>query len=504
MNKLNFCKSFIYLGKGLISFDRRPYLPAIYRSTADNLVLRCSRQTEKSTFLGNTILFEACMNPGIQMLFVSPRFDQAKSFIHVRVIRPLAQSPLVRRRLLGRSGRNPKITHLQFVNGSSLFVRAAYHSGDACRGLSADLLLVDEFQDVAEGDLPVLQETLSHAQRGRTILTGTPKSIDNHLEAVFRRSTANQWVLDCPGCGQGVILDERSLGPHGVACPGCGAALDPQTGRWQARNPQATGGDGFWICHPMVPWLNYDKILERQQTYDLMRFKNEVLGLSTTAGDAVVTLAELEACCRDYPLAQSLEEVPPDARRRLVAGIDWGGGGTSRTVLTLGYMRSDYVFQVLRWERFAATDDPQWVVQTVAEICNRFQVKLVAADSGNGHVVNRMLVDKLAIRGLCAIVYSASDHEPRRDGVLIKWTVNRTASIGVLFSRIKMQKILFPRKEVCGSLLDEFACETAEYDSTMRTIQYVHPESQQDDALHATNYALLLATWVHAKSNWAF
>jgi len=44
-----------------------------------------------------------------------------------------------------------------------VFVRAAYHSADAARGISADLLLVDEFQDIAAGDLPVLQETLSHS-----------------------------------------------------------------------------------------------------------------------------------------------------------------------------------------------------------------------------------------------------------------------------------------------------------------------------------------------------
>jgi hypothetical protein len=98
------------------------------------------------------------------------------------------------------------------------------------------------------------------------------------------------------------------------------------------------------------------------------------------------------------------------------------------------------------------------------------------------------------MNGMHAILYSATDHEPHCDGVLIKWTVNRSATIGVLFSRVKKQRIIFPRLEDCGSFLDEFACETAEYDNITRTIRYTHPASQQDDALHATNYALLLAT----------
>ncbi|MCP6756807.1 hypothetical protein NL533_34795, partial [Klebsiella pneumoniae] len=51
----------------------------------------------------------------------------------------------------------------------------------------------------------------------------------------------------------------------------------------------------------MVPWHRgrYDQILERQQTYDPVRVRNEVLGLPTTLGDHVVTRGELEQCCGD-------------------------------------------------------------------------------------------------------------------------------------------------------------------------------------------------------------
>jgi hypothetical protein len=46
----------------------------------------------------------------------------------------------------------------------------------------------------------------------------------------------------------------------------------------------------------MTPWSSYEDLLVKHQTYDICRFKNEVLGLSTTTGDHVVTRAELEAC----------------------------------------------------------------------------------------------------------------------------------------------------------------------------------------------------------------
>jgi hypothetical protein len=253
--------------------------------------------------------------------------EQARVFLQTRLLTSLEQSPLVRRTLFGAGKKKTALGNMQFENGSVLYTRAAYHSADSARGISADLLLIDEFQDVAAGDLPVLQETLSHADFRRTILTGTPKLISNHLEAVFSLSTAMEWHTPCPNCDRSVIFDERCLGLHGSQCPECENSLNPQVGEWIARNPSATWGEGYWINHLMVPWLNYDEILDRHRTYDLARFKNEVLGLSSIIGEHVVTRAELEACCSDTPMAKSIAEIPSTLipRYKVIAGIDWGG-----------------------------------------------------------------------------------------------------------------------------------------------------------------------------------
>ena len=500
MDKLEFCERFVFLDRRPISFCGRRYLPEIYAVSDRNLVLRCSRQVEKSTFLANTILYEACTKPGIQILLVAPRLEQALVFVRSRLFPALQQSPLIRRELLGRSAQRPPLMNMKFANGSALFVRAAYHSADACRGISAQLLLVDEFQDIAAGDLPILEEVMSHAEHGRTIVTGTPKSIDNHLEGRFSLATANEWTVNCPQCGKGVLLDERSLGPRGLICPQCIAPLDANQGRWVPRNPEATWGESFAINYLMVPWGNYDKVLMKQQSYDICKFNNEVLGVPTTLGEHVVTLAELEACCTELPMADTLEQVPPEGRARLIAGIDWGGGGTSRTVVVIGFMRGDYVFQVCRMERFAATEEPELVLKAIANRCAQFQVRFMAADGGgNGSVFNRLLFDRYRAQlGLFAILYGSSRQEPQPDGVLFKWTIDRTASIGALFSRVKKQTILFPRVSDSASYLAEFACEVAEYDDVNRSVRYSHPDTMQDDCLHATNYALSLAVYAHS------
>ena len=240
--KLRFCESFVCLDGRPISFLGRPYLPPVFAHSLGNLVLRCSRQVEKSTFLLLTILYLAVVYPGIKILFVCPREQQASVFIKTRLMPVLNNSPVLRRVLIGNSRRPLPVRDLRFANGSQLFVRAAYRSADAARGLSADVLMIDEFQDIAPGSLSVLQETLSHSERPRTILTGTPKNIDNHLEAIFAQSTANEWTTTCSNCGKGVIPDERMLGPTGPTCPSCQTAIDISLGSWVPRNPGADVG----------------------------------------------------------------------------------------------------------------------------------------------------------------------------------------------------------------------------------------------------------------------
>ena len=512
MNPLQFAETHFHLKGQPITFEGRPYLPEIYQSLNvfggdgghRRMVLRASRQVEKTQFVANTIVYLAIRFPNTRTVCVFPRQDQAGVFSNSRLWPLIDQSPVVRRALIGQRGKKPNVMDLRFRNGTEVNLRAAYHSADPVRGLDADFLFVDEFQDIAAGNLPVLEECLSHSKHRVVVLTGTPKLSDNHLEAVFRESTACEWHVPCPECHRGVLLDERVLGPRGLICPECRAPLDPRSGDWVSRNPHATWGAGYWVNHPMVPWVDHDEILERQRTYNVVMFKNEVLGLPASLGDHVVTREELEACCTNRPMARTFRDFPEGARQQILAGIDWGGGGTSRTVVTIGTMGTDFQFGVHHFARFDAHEDPNVVLDAVAKLCKRFRVTLVAADGGgNGSVYNRLLWEKLEApaRGrFFAIWYSTVGQQPEQDGVLWKWTVDRSRTIGTLFGRVKKGTLAFPRAADCGTFLDEFACETAEYDDVQRAVKYTHPPNQQDDALHATNYALLLGTLAYHAS----
>jgi hypothetical protein len=502
MDRFSWCESFVHLRGAPISFEGRPYLRAIYNSNARRIVLRCSRQVEKTTFIGNVVTHAAATLPGVRIIVVFPRADQSSVFAKSRLRPVVTDSPVLRRVLLGKRAREPQVNHMRFVNGSEVYIRSAFHSADAVRGIDGDFLLIDEFQDISSGDLPVLEEALSHSAHRRVFLTGTPKSIDNHLEDVFGRSTANEWRVPCP-CGNRCLLDEKCLGLKGPICPTCSELIDPSRGIWTPRNPKSTWGDGFTINHLSTPWLDYQQLLERQRSYNPALFRNECLGLPTYLGDHIVAREEVENCCQERPMAKSVQDVRAAGHYPLVGGIDWGGGVVSRTVLTIGYMEENDHFNVVFMERYHAQEEPDEVLKRVVRRLKEFKVRIAAADgAGVGSVYNGLLLNMAPeLAGLYAMFYSAADQKPQQcKGRLWNWTIGRTPSIGMVFTRIKKQRIRFPRVEDCGSLLDEIWCETAEYDNHKRSIRYTHPETQQDDALHALNYASTLARMILDRS----
>lgn len=165
-------------------------------------------------------------------------------------------------------------------------------------------------------------------------------------------------------------------------------------------------------------------------------------------------------------------------------------------MIVIGFLRSDYVFQVCYPEQFAPAEDPSHTLTEVAGRCRRYPGPL---DWGRRRRT-RSRVQPTSSRSAGAypglgILYSESNKEPRRDGALLKWTVNRSAVIGCVRSRQEADTCP-PAIGRGRAILDQSSCEIAEYDDHKRSIKYTHPETQQDDALHATVYAILTAIYV--------
>jgi hypothetical protein len=136
MTRFEFCTNYIYLKGRPIDFSGRPYLRQIYYCSARRIVLRAGRQVEKSTLLANFIIHQAVTRPGVEILFAAPRDQQSHVFTKMRLMSAVRNSPVIARVLLGRRPSKLRIKEVEFVNGSTLYVRSAFHKADASRGLT--------------------------------------------------------------------------------------------------------------------------------------------------------------------------------------------------------------------------------------------------------------------------------------------------------------------------------------------------------------------------------
>jgi len=132
------------IGLEKFSFDKRPYLPAVYDTKARKTLLMCGRQTEKTTSLGNQILTYSCMRNHFKSLYVSPTETQTTTFSRDRIAAPIKLS----KRLKLFKGSNPtfadNVMFKEFITHANITLRYAYLHADRVRGVFADLLCFAE------------------------------------------------------------------------------------------------------------------------------------------------------------------------------------------------------------------------------------------------------------------------------------------------------------------------------------------------------------------------
>jgi len=335
------------------SFEGRPYLPRIYDSPAKRKLLMAGRQVEKSTTLGNLCLGSMCITPAFRALYVAPTAEQSRNFSKDRIQEPIDVSPTL------QAYTNSKLTNAmaekKFVNHSVIRLRYAYLTADRVRGIMADLVLVDELQDILTDNLPVIEECASHSAFKEFVYSGTPKSVDNTIEHYWSNySTQNEWVVPCfhhgtpknPSSWHWNILGENNIGKDGLICDVCGRPIDPYCpeARWAQLNPQTEENrhrviyEGYRLPQIMVPWIlnnEWDDIHRKQQRYGRAQFYNEVLGRSYDSGQRPISKVQLQACCREEIHLGDLEHYFQFAQNTPIwAGLDWGCHDEETRILT--------------------------------------------------------------------------------------------------------------------------------------------------------------------------
>ncbi len=498
------------------SFEHRRYLRQIYDTPSQRTLLKCGRQVEKSTMLGNKLLSYACIQTALNSLYVSPTNQQTKVFSQDRLKEPIETSDYLKSWTTTKLSDNVFLK--KFINRSQITLRYAYLNADRCRGIPADIICMDELQDLLTDNIPVIEECASHSNLKLFMYSGTPKSLDNTIEHYWvKYSTQNEWVVPCYNhlfrTAAGVqnvhwnILGEDNLGPESLSCDLCHkpiSAMHPDA-QWAALNPDIVKQipkpyEGFRIPQLMVPWIPYEELLQKQHTYSRVKFFNEVLGLSFDSGTRPLTRQDVMDNCDPVLL------LTPAYQRKIhkflggaypvFAGIDWGTGENTYTVLTLGAYMGDDKFTIFYVHRFEGREtEPQIQIDEISRLINEYNVILVGCDYGGGFYPNDELTKRFGWQRIVKYQYSQPSKKVDWQDGLKRFLVHRSEVMSDVFNAIKRRTIFrFPNWD---QFADPYAADClnifSEYSEQIRQNVYKKSPSSTDDTFHSILLCFLVS-----------
>ena len=501
-------------------FDERKYLQRIYDTPARKVLLFTSRQTEKSTTIGNRIFSRAGMRPGHTSLFVSPSAMQTAVFSKTRLNEIIDISPLIKAQTSANIVNNLFEKH--FANGSKVYLRYAFLTADRIRGLSVNDIFADEIQDLLSTVMPVIEETTSHHKDTLFVYSGTPKSLDNNIHHYWAdNSTASEWCIPCehhglpntPSTWHWNILSEKNLGKTGPVCDRCGKPINPEHpyARWvemQKLDNERITFEGYRVCRLMVPWFwksekKWKEILAARERYPTAQFMNEVLAISYDSASKPITKLELIQAC-DPKYENNMEAAQKVAATNTsFFGIDWGSGERAYTVLTAGsYCRSDASFQIYFMLRFTGPlSDPVAQMDEIEMLIDKLRPKYVGTDFGFGFYQNKRLLSRYGMHRIFPFEYAPRlNMKLKYIRTLHRTIAFRTPLMSDLFNALKRRKVRLPKWSTIERPYGEDILNIhAEDSDNLRMIKYDKPKGKTDDSFHATLYCLLVSMLEHKR-----
>mgnify|MGYP006409376129 CR=1 FL=1 len=499
MTKSQFAEKFLYLNGRQLSLSDYPHLRAIYDSDAKDTVLQFSRQTAKSTTLANLKIANCAMRPYFKSLYIAPTVDQCKVFSHDRVAPVIESSPLIKQHYIN-SSLVQNVHMKQFLNGSKLYLRYALVNADRIRGYSADMNLFDEAQDLAADIIPVVRETMSRSMYKKTMYAGTPKRTRGTLADIWERSTKNEFMPRCTGCGKWNLLDEKNIGNLGVICKYCGKLMDIKSGRWVQTGEEDATVEGWRVCllhFSKAPWVDWQKdVIEKMKITSKAIFYNETLALAFDDGVAPVTRSQVKKCCTGPRISHGDPDLTKDSINAFprILGIDYGpvNSDSSNTVISIVQKRGPK-FHVLYAKKFLGKEaDYAFIHDEVPRIMNKWGAEFIASDYGMGEAPNSEFRRRLGYEKVIAFQHMPNQKKVMEfNSKMPAYTLGRNQVMNMFFQRIKSGAYIFPEGQEFDTFVDDMLNVQNEYNEEMNTMKYVN--IGPDDFVHATIFASLSA-----------
>jgi len=492
-------------GRKPFSFLGRKYLIPIYNQRSRQTVLMCSRQSEKTTTIGYDMLTDAITNPGDCLLFVAGFKDQIMDIVRQKIEKQFAWNPTLFGPLLGPGSINS--THeKKFTNGSFMSFRYAGWGADSLRGRSVRKIYFDEYQLLPDDNVQViLESTQAFPDTSAHIFSGTPLDSRNPLCRRYSASKQFEWLISCGHCGhENEPLGIENIDPQKpfLFCLHCGKEMDPNHGRWVAKNPSSKVA-GYRICRLMTPTARWktasgNGILDKLESYSEAKFHNEVLGLPFDIGTLPISEAELRACCTDEAMLDP-ENLPSWVQSQVTfLAVDWAwsthDGSQSSTIMAVGIREQDSI-KVLYAKRFVGSQyqNPDLVLNEILRVAGKFNVQVIGTDFGIGHKENIRLRARCSPKRMVVEMLYTNQHKlSEYDNQAQCYKIGRTQILDLTYNDLKQQKFSFPQWEQSRVFLADAMNMFSEQDLDARTHRYHHAGTGTDDFLHLLAYLKVL------------
>lgn len=390
------------------------------------LVVKAGRQVGKSLGLAGRMVTGSISQKYFTSLFMSPSQIQTKRFSS-GYLDTFRESQYVDKYFVKHSDPG-NVFEKTFSNKSKIYLSYGQTSADAdrVRGLTADLMALDEIQDIQLESIPVIKEILNTSDFGYQLFTGTSKSTANTLEQLWLESNQMEFVKKCGKCGKWVIPNEFELmmemvtNPKYMVCPHCHKEFSFIGGHWVATKNELSQGKGakYGMHLPQLifgantrtgsrQWDDlYDKVQQSKNgvLYTAETVANEIFGLATDLGSTSLSMSEARACC--FP--EILEWPKPDKSNvpavalplingihTTVLGVDWsvsGSEGSHTVVSVLGIDHSGRM--ILLYAKKLIGTHILTQVDEVLSIARQYNCRMIGSDRGVGVLQGELMQQK--------------------------------------------------------------------------------------------------------------
>jgi hypothetical protein len=411
-----------------------------------------------------------------------------------------------------------------FKRNSIMYMEFCLVSPDRTRGISGiSHCFFDEAQDLDMDHMEIIGETMSATVNyGFTQYTGTPKTTDGSLTALFDRSSQGYWVIPC-SCGYQNIAHPdgdlfKMIGKWddrlktGIHCTKCDKGIDCRAGYFKHLFPERRldfpGYHVGQITHPLHCALEskWKTLLYKYNNYTKAKFYNEIAGVPCDEAVKLLTTNDLINACNDTEPTLEAALAKRKYYSQVVMGVDWSGGGALGKSFTagciLGVRPGSERLDCLYAFRLPMGLKPEDEAAIIMKYMNDFGCMLLAHDyTGAGYLREVILSNAgIASEKLIPFTYSfvpkkdiISLYAPA-DGARQSYILDKARSLAIMCGLVRSKMITLPKmrdKDNHPVITDLLALVEDPKEMPRGGVAYLIQRSpdKSDDFAHALNMA---------------